>query len=153
MNARASGNFLHVEVGLGGIAMRQHKYAGRSLAPDLELIAPTCATAALSQFFKRDMLAAQILPDKNGGLLDILPFVFNAEGIVTSGKREKEGGTTAGKGIKYPEPFGTLRGIVTGEQGYVEHYMRKDFIGLPLITSYFCHLQGHKGGELWLQRA
>ena len=69
------------------------------------------------------------------------------------GKREEEGGATTGERIKYPESFSTLRGIVTGKKGDVEHYERKDFIGLPLIASNLCNLQGHKRGKVRLQWA
>ena len=65
VNTWAAGNFLQVQIGLAGIAMCQHKHARCPLAPNLEQVAPSRATAAFIQLFEGDVLALQILPDKN----------------------------------------------------------------------------------------
>src|SRR6266852_5048535 len=145
-------NLLHMQIGLPAIAMCQHQHAYLPLAPDLELISSARSASAFIQFLVRDMLTVQILPDKNGRRLNILPFTFYAEGIIAGRQRHKKRRPATRKRIQHSQPFGKPPTITSCKHSNIEQYPRENLIRLTLIATHLRHLQRNKRSKAWLQR-
>src|SRR6266851_2862716 len=132
--------------------MGQDEQARRPFSPDLELVAAP-GPPALIQLLVRDTLVIEVLLDEDGGGLDILPRMLYAEGVVACREGKKERCASSREGIEHPQALCKLPAVGARENGNVEQYACKDFVGLAFVTAYLDHLQRDERGKVWLQWA
>src|SRR5258706_6379331 len=152
MHMRTTRYFLHMQVSLRRIAMCQGKQTGSALASNLELVTSSGTASALIQFLEWNTFTFQILPDKNGGCLNVLSFMFYAKSIITISQRKEERSTSASQRIEYPQPPGQLLSVSPRENGDIEQHSCEHFVGLPFVATNLRHFHGNKRHKLRTQR-
>src|SRR5205085_1364825 len=135
----AAHNFAHVYISLCSIAMCQYQRACIALLPDLEVVAPSGSSSTFSDFLTRNTLALQVLLDKHGRCVHILPFEFDTESIIAQREREKKRCTAACQWIEYPEAFGRVGAILACKESTIEQDASKELISLALIAACLGH--------------
>src|SRR5579884_2660970 len=82
--------FLHMLESLQGVTVSQHQHTRVTFATNLKLVAPTGSSSTLIYLFIGDMLAIEILANKNSRCVNILPCMFYAKSIVSCRQRKEE---------------------------------------------------------------
>src|SRR5579872_3964967 len=144
VHVRATRHFLHMQIGLRRFSLCQNKVTGSPFVSNLELVTTPGAATSLVALLKRDVFSMQELAEKERGRFDILPVMFNAEGVISTCQRQKQRCASARQGIENAQPPRHLLAECASEKRDIEQHARKDLVRLPLITTRLGHLRGHK---------